>query len=118
MRRACTVIMAIGLLGGLCWVFGIGTPGWFNLPTHFSSSRWKATTGWHKTRCSMIADLRRRVILTGRTQHEVVNLLGSPDMQMDGSRSTYLLCQSLGDIYVLELAWQRGRVASVGVREL
>ena len=118
MRRGRTVTISVALIGlSALWVVGIGTPGSFNLPTPFSASRWKASSGWHKNRCSMVYDLTHRVGIAGRTQREIVSLLGVPDMQVDGSKSVYLLCQSLGDIYVLELTWRQGRVASIQIKE-
>jgi hypothetical protein len=74
--------------------------------------------GLQKARCSMVADLKHRVGLAGRTEGEVINLLGQPDMEVDSSTSVYLLCRSSGDIHTLELSWRDGRAASVRVREL
>jgi hypothetical protein len=94
----------------------VTTPGAFNLPMRFSSPHWKASSGWQQTRCRMIADLKHRVGLTGRSQREVIELLGVPDIAVDASTSAYLLCPTLDDVYILELLWQHERVASTRVR--
>jgi hypothetical protein len=65
----------------------------------------------------MVGDLTHRVGLTGRTQPDVVQLLGKPDEQMNDAISAYVLCPSLADIYILELSWKQGRVTSVRVRD-
>jgi|tagenome__1003787_1003787.scaffolds.fasta_scaffold19178174_2 hypothetical protein len=112
------IAAGLGLFGlaGL-WSFGVGTPGAFNLPTPFSSSRWKASTGSRQARCSMVADLTHRIGVVGRTENEVIDLLGKPDEQENASTSAYLFCPNVADIYILELTWKRGGVTSALVRD-
>jgi hypothetical protein len=99
------------------WSCGLATPDAFNLPTPFSSTRWKASTDWREARCSMVADLTHRVGLVGRTESQITNMLGKPDEREDSSTTAYLLCPSMADIYILELTWTQGRVASARVRD-
>jgi hypothetical protein len=65
----------------------------------------------------MVADLTHRIGLVGRNKDEVINLLGKPDQQKDSFPTVYELCPSLADIYILEIAWKQGRVASVTVHD-
>ena len=65
----------------------------------------------------MVADLRHRVGLTGKSRSEVVNLLGE---DIDGSTNpprVYALCPSFADVYILELKWVGDRVESTIVRD-
>jgi len=55
--------------------------------------------------------------MVGRTRADVVRLLGEPEVPVDGGTSTYLLCPSFIDIYILEIDWANGRVASTRVRD-
>ena len=103
---------------GVAWCSGVGTPGMMNLPTPFSSARWKDAEGNNDyARCSMVADLRHRVGLVGRSRDDVVRLLGEPDYEADGNTSEYMLCPSFIDIYIIEIEWVNGRVASTRVRD-
>lgn len=114
MRRRRVLMIALVAFSVLLLI-EMTTPGAFNLPMRFSSSHWKASSGWQQTRCRMMADLKHRVGLTGRSQQEVIELLGVPDIAVDASTSAYLLCPMLDDVYILELVWQQGRVASIRV---
>jgi hypothetical protein len=109
-------VVALLCLGAV-WAFGLATPDAFDLPTPFSSSRWKATDGSHYARCSMAADLTHRIGLIGRSEDEVVSLLGKPEGEQNGFPIFYELCPSLADTYILELTRKSGRVASVAVRD-
>ena len=108
--------IVLALLVGLAWALGIGTPGYTNLPRPFNSEAWKAADGWDETRCGMVADLQYRLGLVGRTEAEITQLLGPPT-QRQGNTTEYHLCPSLADIYILELQWLNGRVASMRVRD-
>lgn len=102
----------------VAWLFGAGTPGMMNLPTPFSARQWKSASGNDDyERCSMVADLRHRVGLVGRPRSDVVRLLGEPDAEYDRTTSAYMLCPSFTDIYVLDVEWANGRVASTSVHD-
>jgi hypothetical protein len=64
----------------------------------------------------MIPDLKHRIGLAGRSQRDVIALLGVPDIEVDTSTSVYLLCPALDDVYILELVWRDERVVSMRVR--
>jgi hypothetical protein len=65
----------------------------------------------------MVADLRYRIGLVGKTRKEIIGLLGAPEEQQAGYPSVYLLCLSMADVYILELGWKQGRVVSAVVRD-
>lgn len=121
-----TKLLALGLLAlfpgvplavGMAWLFGIGTPGRMNLPRPFSTHRWRSARNGSDVRCSMVADLRHRVGLVGRTRSEVLRLLGPADQERDGLPQVYDLCPSFMDVYILEIRWENGRVADATVRD-
>lgn len=116
MRRR-TLILIIALVAlTILSVFETRTPGVLTDRKPFHSSRWKASSGWQNTRCGMVSDLTHRVGLKGRTKREIIELLGMPDVEVNGSTSSYVLCPSLDNVHILELTWQHGRVASLRVR--
>jgi len=118
MRGKLIIAASVALLTlGVVWSCGLATPDAFNLPWPFSSARWKASTDGREIRCSMVADLTHRIGLVGRTESDVTNMLGKPDVREDASTTAYLLCPSFGDIYILELTWKQGRVSSARVRD-
>ncbi len=93
-----------------------------SFPRPFSSELWKdakagAVDGTNDIRCRMILDLRVRVGLVGRSQVEVLRLLGDERENRPGPPSSYILCPSLADYYVLELAWIDGKVSSTRVHQ-
>jgi hypothetical protein len=63
----------------------------------------------------MMADLRFRVGLVGRSEAEVVELLGNDDDEATGPPTFYVLCPDLIDFYYLEIEWKDGRVASTRI---
>lgn len=65
----------------------------------------------------MILDLTWRVGVVGRTEAEILSLLGKADKEDGGLPHYYMLCPSFIDIYVLELKWKDGRVSSAIVRD-
>jgi hypothetical protein len=84
-------------------------------PQPFQSKLWKEA-GVSDVRCDMIDDLRKHVGLVGRTRADLLELLGPPSV--DGQGGThYHLCPSLADIWILEVHWKDGRVASTTVRD-
>lgn len=88
------------------------------VPQPFDAERWKSADTWGDTRCAMIADLLHRKGLEGRTRAEVIGLLGQPeDERGDTKLSHWHLCPSFMDIWILEVRWENGRVASAWVRD-
>ena len=96
-------------------------PGPYNsaFPRPFDSSRWQKVEAWDDdVRCAMLADLRLRVGIEGKTRAELTELLGPPDDQRDEpTRSGWLLCPSFMDIWILEVRWQDNRVTDAWVRD-
>jgi hypothetical protein len=88
-------------------------------PRTFNSTLWKQNDKVETDiRCAMIADLRFRVGLKGRSRAELVDLLGHPQDQDDAPETSYwLLCPSLADIWILEIRWEGDHVADDCVRD-
>ena len=84
-------------------------------PREFDSAVWKTADLGQPTRCDMVHDLIDRVGLVGRTQSELVELLGEP--ADDGGYDHYHLCPSFMDVWILELRWRDGRVVSTKIRD-
>jgi len=111
-------VITLGLCGiAGAWLFGVGMPETRALPRPFGSEAWKAADTNADTRCSMVMDLRHRIGLVGKTEMEVVRLLGEDDDQASGPPRIYLLCPSFMDVYILEIEWRNGRVVSTRVRD-
>ena len=88
------------------------------LPRPFNSDRWKAADTWSDTRCSMLADLKHRIGVVGKTQAELYRLLGKPPHEDgDPTSSHWELCPSFMDIFILEVEWRDGRAVSARVRD-
>lgn len=110
------------LTPALVWLFGMGTPQFMVFPRPFDSELWKTADRLDNDRCRMVGDLTYRIGLVGRTADEVRRLLGPPDEKRyesggKGNITSYVLCLSAADYFVMELAWQGDRVASVEVRD-
>lgn len=109
------------LLFSAAWFLGIGTTHrMMSFPRPFSSELWKkakagAVDGTDDVRCRMTLDLRMRVGLVGRSKEEVLRLLGDERENRLGPPSSYILCPSLADYYVLELTWNHGKVSSTRI---
>ena len=119
MRRAAVIALPLLLLLLVvlfAWFLGLGTPGMMNLPRPFDSEQWKAADPSSKVRCGMAADLRYRIELVGKSDAEVLELLGQADDEAAGPPTFYVLCPDLIDFYYLEIEWKDGRVASTRVR--
>jgi hypothetical protein len=100
------------------WAFGLGTPDAFNFPRPFNAAKWKSANTWGDTRCGMVADLRHRIGLIGKSRTKIEAMLGKPEEQNSNDQlSVYLLCPSLADIFILELRWKNDQVVSVNVRD-
>jgi hypothetical protein len=94
---------------------GCGEPNVGKHPRPFQSELWKSAGGGD-VRCDMVADLRERIGLVGKTKAQLIELLGPPSD--DGQGGThYHLCPSFTDIWILEIRWKDGRVASTTVRD-
>jgi hypothetical protein len=118
MRRLVLPLLAAALLGVTAvWFFGIGTPVMMTMPRPFSAERWRTAEDGSYVRCAMVADLRYRIGLVGRTGADVVELLGPPDLASGGLPASYVLCPSFMDVYILEIRWENGRVAATEVRD-
>jgi hypothetical protein len=86
-------------------------------PRAFDSAQWKAR-GVNDSRCDMIADLRFRVGVVGRTRADVTRMLGeSEDEDNDPSSSHWHLCPSFMDVWILEVRWQNDRAVTAIVRD-
>lgn len=83
-------------------------------PRPFDAKLWKAASG--DDRCDMVDDLRERTGLEGRTRAELVALLGEPETHGDPP-DHYHLCPSSMDVWILEVHWENGRVASTSIRD-
>jgi hypothetical protein len=119
------VIMPFAILGIVsAWFFGVGTPTGRNLPRPFQSALWKSSDGYTtKIRCAMVADLRNRLGLVGKSATEIVALLGPdetnkiyPHEQALISKPTYyVLCEDFPDYIVMELKWRGDHVLKTSV---
>lgn len=92
---------------------GVGS-GHTQSPRPFDAQMWRAAAG--DDRCDMVDDLRDRAGLQNRSRAEISALLGEPETHDDAS-DHYHLCPSLMDVWVLEIEWENGRVASTRVRD-
>ncbi len=117
-KRAVAISLLAVLLSGLGAVAltSIGAPAFSYLPRFFDPAEWQAADAQSVERCRMLLDLRYRVGLEGRTKEEVQRLLGVAEAD-DRQASTYVLCPSVADFYVLEIGWEADRVRSVRVRD-
>lgn len=108
-------VLLLALVISLVWFFGVGTHRMMSFPRPFSSELWKeakegAVDGSDDVRCRMVLDLRVRVGLVGRSQADVIGMLGDEREDQRQRPDHYILCPSFGDYYVLELRWANGRV--------
>ena len=77
------------------------------LPRPFNSEKWKSADHWGDTRCAMLADLRTRVGIEGRTKKELVELLGPDENESAAANlSHWHLCPSFMDVWILEIRWE------------
>ncbi|MHA6317534.1 hypothetical protein ACXYN8_07725 [Altererythrobacter sp. CAU 1778] len=88
------------------------------LPRPFNWERWKAVDHWGDTRCAMIADLRTRIEIEGKTREELTDLLGPDENEAsDASLSHWHLCPSFMDVWILEVRWKDGIAQDSWVRD-
>ncbi len=64
----------------------------------------------------MVDDLLERTRLKGKTRAELIALLGEPETHED-PLDHYHLCPSFMDVWILEVEWENGRVASTRIRD-
>lgn len=87
-------------------------------PHPFDAARWKTANTGQATRCGMILDLQYRIGIVGRTRSDLSRQLGAPvDNAHDPSTSSWPLCPSFMDVWVLEVRWRDGRAASAAVHD-
>ena len=88
------------------------------VPRPFNSERWKSSDRWGDGRCAMLADLRTRIGINGKTRSELVELLGPDDNENTDVRlSHWHLCPSFMDIWILEVRWKDGVAIDSWVRD-
>lgn len=92
----------------------IGGTDYAKNPRRFDAQQWGAALGGD--RCDMVDDLRERVGLEGKGRAEVIALLGEPETHGDPP-DHYHLCPSSMDVWILEIDWENGRVASTRIRD-
>lgn len=117
-------VLFILLMTGIPLLMAVGAPETTHFPRPFNSVDWKSEA-WvpgkdvadESKRCRMILDLTWRVGVVGKTEAEILSLLGKADYEVGGMPFRYLLCPSWLDIYVLELEWRDGKVSSARVRD-
>ena len=108
----------IGLFLVLMLMINLG-PYTSAIPRPFNSERWKEVSRWDDdVRCGMLADLRTRVRIEGKSRKELFDLLGPDENEIgDRTKSHWHLCPSFMDIYILEVRWEDDRVAEAWVRD-
>lgn len=122
-KRGCIVLLGlVALILALPAGWLAGRPYTSIIPRSFNSQAWKEADGtrWpdDNTRCSMIADLRLRVGIEGKTQARLLELLGPDDSESKGSNvSHWHLCPSFMDIWILEIRWKDGKAEDAWVRD-
>lgn len=119
--RSCVLMLVVVLLI-LAVPFACMSGGAYTetFPRPFDSERWKAAdvSGGSEARCAMLADLRVRIGVLGRTKADLSQLLGEPqDDPWEPQSSYWLLCNSLIDVWVLRVDWQDGRASAVIVHD-
>jgi hypothetical protein len=111
---------------GLLLVIFILLPGFYfgggayteTLPRPFDSQIWRSANSWKDIRCAMLADLRMRIGIEGKTREELIELLGPDEnYQTNPDLGLWLLCPSFMDIWVLEVRWKNGVAEEAWVRD-
>jgi hypothetical protein len=113
-------IAAICLLLALPVGCMTGGPYTETYPRLFNSTRWKTAdlNRGDEARCGMLADLKGRIGLVGKSRSELLQLLGQPEDHGREAHSSYwLLCNSFADVWVLRVQWQHDQVKSVVVHD-
>jgi hypothetical protein len=88
------------------------------LPRSFNSAKWKSADHWGDIRCAMLADLRTRIGIEGKSKNELVELLGPDENETsDTNLSHWHLCPSFMDVWILEIRWEEGFARDSWVRD-
>ena len=122
-KRGCIALIGFGvLLLALPVGWLMGRPYTSAIPRSFDSQAWKEAdpTGWpdDDRRCGMIADLRLRVGIEGKSREDLLNLLGKPEKWRSAPTEEYWpLCPSFLDIWVLTVRWRDGRAIEAVVHD-
>lgn len=103
-------VIIVPLLAASC----IGETDHATNPRPFDAQLWRAASG--DDRCNMVDDLLERTGLKGKTRAELIALLGEPETH-DDPPDHYHLCPSFMDVWILEVEWENGRVASTRIRD-
>jgi hypothetical protein len=120
--RSCLLLVFVAALLMFAVPFGClaGGPYTETFPRLFDPARWKAAdvSGGSEERCGMLADLRGRIGVSGRTRAELSQLLGEPETVPWKPQSSYWpLCNSFIDVWVLTVEWQDDRATAVTVHD-
>lgn len=108
----------LGLFITLLVLYVGGGPYTETLPRAFNSERWKSADHSEEVRCAMLADLRTRIRIEGKTRAEMFELLGPAENEStDCSLSHWHLCPSFMDIWILEISWKDGIAKESWVRD-
>ena len=116
MKRAVIVGLCLLLALGAVAMVTLGAPTFSYFPRPFDAAAWQAADALSVERCRMLLDLRYRIGLEGRSKTEVAALLGPAEIDTP-DLTTYPLCPSTADVYVLELIWDGERVGAVRIRD-
>ena len=93
----------------------IGGADYAKHPRRFDAHQWRSAVG--DDRCDMVDDLLEEVRLEGRSRAEIIVLLGEPETHAGDLSDHYHLCPSYIDVWILDIQWENGRVASTRVRD-
>lgn len=122
-KRGCMALIGFGaLLLALPVGWLMGRPYTSTIPRSFETLAWQRAdpTGWpaDNTRCGMIADLRIRVGIEGKSRDDLLKLLGKPEkLPSAPNREYWPLCPSFLDIWVLTVRWKDGRAIDAAVHD-
>ena len=122
-KRGCAALVAFGaLLFALPVGWMMGRPYTSSIPRSFDPQAWQDAdpTGWpaDNTRCGMIADLRMRVGIEGKSRNDLLELLGEPEkLPSAPNREYWPLCPSFLDIWVLSVRWRDGQAIDAAVHD-
>ena len=122
-KSGCMALIAFGLLlSALPVGWLMGRPYTSTIPRTFDTQAWQEAdpTGRpaDNVRCGMIADLRMRVGIEGKSRGDLLKLLGKPEkLPSAPNREYWPLCPSFLDIWVLSVRWKDGRAIDAAVHD-
>lgn len=112
----CVLMLAIFVLLPVLYIGGGAYTE--TVPRPFNSAKWKSIDHWEDTRCAMLADLRIRIGVEGKTKLELAELLGPDENEnSDPNLSHWHLCPTFMDIWILEVRWENDIAADSWVRD-